>query len=263
MLGDRTPVTPLHRDFSALLAFEDVNCPKEPMRKLIPYLALLSLATASLAQDQPHLTPRNPVPQQQPNVDAGSDYSVPSGTKIPLTMTQGITSKTAKEGDPVYAQTAFPVTQNNHIVIPAGTYVQGVVRRVVRPGRVKGRAELQMSFTSMIFPNGYTVLLPATVDSVPGSQSLNTKGSEGTIQGDSSKGKDAGTIARSAGAGAGIGAIAGNGKGAGIGAASGSALGLATVLLTRGPEIQLDPGASVEMILERELTLEGGKLRAQ
>jgi hypothetical protein len=115
----------------------------------------------------------------------------------------------------------------------------------------------------MIFPNGYTVLLPATVDSVPGSQSVSTKGSEGTIQGDSSKGKDAATIARSAGAGAGIGAIAGSGKGAGIGAASGSALGLATVLLTRGPEIQLDPGASVEMILERELTLEGGKLRAQ
>jgi type IV secretion system protein VirB10 len=226
-------------------------------------LIALSLAPASYGQDQPHLVPRNPIPQQQPNVDAGSDYNIPSGTKVPLTLTQGITSKTAKEGDPVYAQTAFPVTQNNRIVIPAGTYVQGVVRRVVRPGRVKGRAELQMSFTSMIFPNGYTVLIPATVEGVPGSQSVSTKGTEGTVQGDSSKGKDAATIARGAGAGAGIGAIAGSGKGAGIGAASGSALGLATVLLTRGPEIQLDPGSSVEMILERELTLEGPKLRQQ
>ena len=223
----------------------------------------LALASFSWAQDQPPLVPRNPVPQQQANVDSASDYNVPSGTKIPLTLTQGITSKTAKEGDPVYAQTAFPVTQNNRIVIPAGTYVQGVVRRVVRPGRVKGRAELQMSFTSMIFPNGYTVLIPATVEGVPGSQSMSTKGTEGTIQGDSSKGKDAATIARTAGAGAGIGAIAGSGKGAGIGAASGGALGLATVLLTRGPEIQLDPGASVEMILERELSLEGQKLRQQ
>lgn len=226
-------------------------------------LFALSLAPASYGQDQPHLVPRTSTPQQQPNVDAGSDYNIPSGTKVPLTLTQGITSKTAKEGDPVYAQTAFPVTQNNRIVIPAGTYVQGVVRRVVRPGRVKGRAEMQMSFTSMIFSNGYTVLIPATVEGVPGSQSVSTKGTEGTIQGDSSKGKDAGTIARSAGAGAGIGAIAGSGKGAGIGAASGSALGLATVLLTRGPEIQLDPGSSVEMILERELTLEGPKLRQQ
>lgn len=226
-------------------------------------LVLFAFATTLFAQDQPHLTPRNPIPQQQANVDAGSDYNVPSGTKIPLTLMQGITSKTAKEGDPVYAQTSFPVTQNNRIVIPAGTYVQGIVRRVVRPGRVKGRAELQMSFTSMIFPNGYTVLIPASVDGVPGSQTMNTKGSEGTIQGDSSKGKDAATIAKTTAAGAGIGAISGSGKGAGIGAASGGALGLATVLLTRGPEIQLDPGSSVEMVLDRELNLEGAKLRQQ
>jgi hypothetical protein len=223
----------------------------------------LSLAVASPAQDQPQLVPRVPIQQQQSNVDPSLAYSVPAGTKVPLTLTQGITSKTAKEGDPVYAQTAFPITQNNRIVIPAGAYVQGVVRRVVRPGRVKGRAEMQISFTSMIFPNGYTVLLPATVEGVPGSQNVDTKGSEGTIQGQGSKGKDAATIAKTAGAGAGIGAISGSGKGAGIGAAAGSALGIATVLLTRGPEIQLDPGSSVEMILERELNLEGGKLRQQ
>ncbi|HZD31243.1 MAG TPA: hypothetical protein VE779_06235 [Candidatus Angelobacter sp.] len=218
---------------------------------------------ATVGQDQPHVVPRNAIPQQQSNVDSGADYTVPSGTKVPLTLTQGITTKTAKEGDPVYAQTAFPVTQNNRIVIPAGTYVQGVVRHVLRPGHVKGRAELQMSFTSMIFPNGYTVLLPATVEGVPGSQSMSTKGTEGTIQGDTNKSKDAATIARTAAAGAGIGAIAGEGKGAGIGAGAGGVLGLATVLMTRGPEIQLDPGASVEMVLERELTLEGPKLRQQ
>ena len=226
-------------------------------------LFALYLASGVLAQDQPHLVPRNQIPQQQSNVEPSADYNVPSGTKIPLTLTQGITTKTAKEGDPVYAQTAFPFTQNNRIVIPAGTYVQGVIRHVIRPGRVKGRAELQMSFTSMIFPNGYTVLLPATVDSAPGSQSVSTKGSEGTLQGDTSKGKDAATIARTAAAGAGVGAISGSGKGAGIGAGAGGALGLATVLLTRGPEIQLDPGASIEMVLERELTLEGPKLRQQ
>jgi len=227
------------------------------------FAVFLINSVASLAQDQPQLVPRVPITQQQSNVDPSLAYSVPSGTKVPLTLTQGITSKTAKEGDPVYAQTAFPITQNNRIVIPAGSYVQGVVRRVVRPGRVKGRAELQMSFTSMIFPNGYTVLLPATVQGVPGSQNVDTKGSEGTIQGQGSKGKDAATIAKAAGAGAGIGAISGSGKGAGIGAAAGSALGIATVLLTRGPEIQLDPGSSIEMVLERDLNLEGTKLRQQ
>ncbi len=226
-------------------------------------LVVLAFAAMLIAQDQPQLVPRNSIPQQQSNVDSSQAYSVPAGTKVPLTLTQGITTKTAKEGDPVYAQTAFPITQNNRIVIPAGSYVQGVVRRVVRPGRVKGRAELQMNFTSMIFPNGYTVVLPATVQGVPGSQNVDTKGSEGTIQGPGSKGKDAATIAKTTAAGAGIGAISGSGKGAGIGAAAGGALGIATVLMTRGPEIQLDPGSSVEMILERELNLEGAKLRQQ
>src|SRR5271157_6067471 len=226
--------------------------------------AIVTSAVGAIAQDQPQLVPRNSIPQQQSNVDPSQAYSVPAGTKVPLTLTQGITTKTAKEGDPVYAQTAFPITQNNRIVIPAGTYVQGVVRRVVRPGRVKGRAELQMSFTSMIFPNGYTVMLPATVQGVPGSQSVSAKGPEGTIQEEGSKGKDAATIAKTTAAGTGIGAIAaGSGKGAGIGAASGGALGIATVLLTRGPEIQLNPGSSVEMVLERELNLEGTKLRQE
>src|SRR5271165_3413172 len=175
------------------------------MRNAASALLLLPLVAACFAQDQPHLVPRNPIPQQQSNVDPAADYNVAAGTKIPLTLTQGITTKTAKEGDPVYAQTAFPVAQNNRIVIPAGSYVQGVVHRVVRPGRVKGRAELQLSFTSMIFPNGYTVLIPATVQGVPGSQSMSTKGTEGTIQGDSSKGKDTATIVRDSAAGAGIG----------------------------------------------------------
>src|ERR1022692_2845587 len=98
----------------------------------------LSLAVVSPAQDQPQLVPRTPIQQQQSNADPSLAYTVPAGTKVPLTLTQGITSKTAKEGDPVYAQTAFPITQNNRIVIPAGAYVQGVVRRVLRPGRVKG-----------------------------------------------------------------------------------------------------------------------------
>ena len=145
-------------------------------------------ASSQTSQDQPHLTPRNgvlPAPPAPPPVPLLIQLA--SGTKIPLTLKQGITTKSARPGDPVYAQTAFPITANNQIAIPAGTYVQGEVRQVVRPGRVKGRAELQMSFTSMIFPNGYTVMLPGAVQNTPGSNSNSMKGKEGTIQGDGTK----------------------------------------------------------------------------
>jgi len=187
---------------------------------------------------------------------------VPSGTRVPLVLKQGISTKNARVGDPVYAQTSFPITQDNRIVIPPGTFVQGEVRRIQRPGRVKGRAELQVNFTSMIFPNGYTLVLPGTVQGTPGSPgTAGVKDKEGTIEGDSSKGKDVGTIVGTAIPGAGIGAIAGGSKAAGIGALSGGALGLATVLLTRGPEIQLGVGDSIEMVLERSITLDQNMTR--
>ena len=232
-----------------------------PSIVLFPATVVLITSLVS-AQDQPLLTPRVSVAPKDAGAAASTHtLTVPAGTKVPLTLKQGITTKTAKEGDPVYAQTAFPVAQNDMIVIPAGTFVQGVVRRVQRPGRVKGRAELQVNFTSMIFPNGYTLLLPGSVEGAPGSEDMNTKGKEGTIEGRGTKGKDAGTIAQTTGAGAGIGALAGGGKGAAIGSLSGGTLGLATVLLTRGPELTLGPGSSLEMVLERTITIDEAKLR--
>ncbi len=228
--------------------------------------AVSLVATSGFAQtstDVPQLTSRTTTAAASPTTNdapAPRPITVPAGTKIPLTLKQGITSKNARPGDPVYAQTAFPITQNDQIVIPAGTFVQGEVRRVLRPGRVKGRAELQMSFTSMIFPNGYTILLPGAVQGTPGSQDTSMKGKEGTIEGDSSKGKDAATIAEATIPGAGIGAIADGGKGAAVGAAAGGVIGLATVLLSRGPEIQLGTGSSIEMVLESNLALDPAKM---
>ena len=226
-------------------------------------IAALAVATIPVvAQDQPHITPRvaPTVAESQPDQPTPPDETqalrVPAGTKIPLTLKQGISTHSARVGDPVYAQTAFPIVQDNRIVIPEGTFVQGTIRSIVRPGRVKGRAQLQMTFTSMIFPNGYTVLLPGAVEGVPGSNDSAMKGTEGTIEQSGSKGKDAQTIAVSTIPGAGIGAIADGGKGAGIGAGIGGAVGLATVLLTRGPDVQLGPGSSVEMVLERTIEID-------
>jgi type IV secretion system protein VirB10 len=219
---------------------------------------LVASSSAQNSEDAPQLKPRNGVVTAEAKTDAppAPAVVVPTGTKIPLTLKQGVNSKSARPGDPVYAQTAFPITQDNHIVIPAGTFVQGEVQRVVRPGRVKGRAELQMSFTSMIFPNGYTIMLPGAVQNTPGSRDNSVSGKEGTIQGPSNKGKDVGTVVGSSIPGAAIGALADGGKGAAIGAASGGILGLATVLLTRGPDVQLGTGDSIEMILESNIQLD-------
>ncbi len=232
-------------------------------RMLMLFAALAAGALSVVAQDQPQITPRVAPTAKESRVDQPTTapepsqaLTVPAGTKIPLTLKQAISTHSARVGDPVYAQTAFPIVQNNRIVIPEGTFVQGTIRSVVHPGKVKGRAQLQMTFTSMIFPNGYTVVLPGAVEGVPGSNNSAIKDSEGTIEQSGTKGKDAQTIATSTIPGAAIGAIADGGKGAGIGAGVGGVVGLATVLLTRGPDVALGAGSSVEMVLERTIEID-------
>jgi type IV secretory pathway VirB10-like protein len=122
---------------------------------------------------------------QAPGSSAPQTITIPAGTKVPLVLKNAINTKHAQPGDNVYLQTSFPVTQDNRIVIPAGTYVQGIINRVRRPGRVKGRAEVLMHFNRMIFPNGYTVSLPGSLDNVPDSDSAHMKDKEGTVQSDS------------------------------------------------------------------------------
>jgi type IV secretion system protein VirB10 len=185
-------------------------------------------------------------------------YKLDAGTRIALTLKHAISTRTARENDPVYAETAFPVVSNGHIVIPVGTYVQGVIQRSLRPGRVKGRGELVIHFNTLIFPSGYTLLLPGAIDNVPGAEKTNMKDSkEGTIESQGTKGKDLGTIGSATGTGAGIGGMAtGTWKGAGVGGLVGAGAGLATVLLTRGPDVRIESGALVEMVLDREIIVE-------
>ena len=191
---------------------------------------------------------------------------VPAGTKVLLTLRSGVNTKTAQPGDGVYLSSTFPVYTGDHVVIPAGAYVQGVIDHVVRPGRVKGRAQVTMHFTTLIFPNGSVVSIPGAVDSLPGSDGpAIKKGSEGTIEQASSKGKDAATIATTAATGAGIGGIAGAasdhpGAGVGYGAAGGAVAGILYTLFTRGNEVVLPEGDTIEMVFQRPLLLQEANL---
>src|SRR5206468_6545301 len=89
---------------------------------------------------------------------SASQLTIPSGTKVPLALKQSVSTKNAREGDAVYAVTTFPVVINDRIVVPAGTYVQGRISNVKRAGHVKGRAEVLIHFSTLIYPSGYTVV---------------------------------------------------------------------------------------------------------
>jgi hypothetical protein len=185
---------------------------------------------------------------------------VPSGTHIPLVLHNAISTRSARPGDPVYFETLYPVMIDGKVVIPAGSYVSGEVTESKRPGRVKGRGELAIKMTNMILPNAYQVNMNATPTGA-GTGGGETTNSEGVIVGDSDKKDDAATIAKTTAAGAGIGGVtARSPAGAGIGAAAGAAVGLAAVLLTRGPDAELPRGSTVEAVINRSLYLDADKI---
>ena len=220
---------------------------------------VLILAAGMAMAQEPAASPAAQGESGAPVAARPGQVVIPTGTQIPLRLIQAITTRNAKPGDAVYAETAFPVVINERVIIPAGTYVQGRVSQVRRPGRVKGRAEFLMNFTTLVYKNGYTVALPGSVENMPGAEKQEVKDKEGTIEEAGSKGKDATTVATTAATGATIGALASDGsrlKGLGIGAAAGGAVGLAAAMLTRGNELTLPSGTNVQMVLGRPLTLE-------
>jgi hypothetical protein len=172
---------------------------------------------------------------------------VPAGTTVPIALTTRISTKTAKDGDGVYAKTVFPIAIDNQIAIPEGTNLRGRVVEVKRPGRIQGKAELTITFQTMVLPSGITLPIFTSLGAVPGV----TRKGEASVEGEGSKGSDAGTIGTTAAQGAIIGAVGGRGKGAVIGGAGGAAVGAVGVLLTRGDDLVLDPGTTLEIILDR------------
>src|SRR5208282_5521368 len=160
------------------------------------------LLLAGIAAAQTSLPPNPAAPAVEPGK---ATLTIPVGTRVPLSLKQAISTKTAKDGDPVYAETAFPFVVDDRVVIPAGTYIQGRISRVQRGGHVKGRAEVLIHFTSMIYPNGYTVMLGGSIENTPGADKTAMKDSEGTIRQDSDAGKKAGEAVGTATTGAVIG----------------------------------------------------------
>lgn len=220
---------------------------------------LLTAAAAGQADtpEQPSSAPPTQPAQVAPAQSSFRTITIPAETRVLLQLRSPIDTKSAHVGDGVYCQTSFPVTQDNVVVIPAGTYVKGEIAHVERAGRIKGRAQILFHFNTMIFPNGHTVDLPGALKNEPGATNSTVSDEEGTVRANGQKGKDAGTVAKTGATGAVIGAVAtGRAKDAGIGGLAGAAVGLGQVLFTRGQDVRIEQGTSLEMVLQRPLTVD-------
>ncbi|MGI8783739.1 MAG: hypothetical protein ACR2L2_08855 [Acidobacteriota bacterium] len=182
---------------------------------------------------------------------------IPAKTDVFITLTSRVTTKTAAVGDRFTSQVAVPVTINDEIVIPVGSYILGRVARTERAGRVRGRAALELQFDTVILPSGVTRNFEAVVQSAESQDAGAVDETTGTIHTSGNQTveavKTAGGVAAT---GAGVGAIASRGwKGVGVGAAIGAAAGALYGTAQRGPDVVLEKGSQVSVSLYTDVSL--------
>ena len=220
----------------------------------------LVLVAAAIAQEQP-VQPGLRTPDQP----TANSVALEPGTKIPLTLLNTLSSKQTAEGDRVYLETLYPVLlqrQNRRAARQLCKWYRhrGQATRS-REGPRRALSPLQL----LTLPNGVTREFRARIGGMEGGGNNQLDREEGKIKGGGSKGDDARTIGQAAEMGTMVGGIAGAAGGrpmTGVlgGAGAGAAAGLAGVLLTRGPDIVLQKGSVVEMVLDRTLSYEEKEL---
>ena len=196
--------------------------------------------------------------QVAPHHADSATVTIPTGTRVLLAMTTSLNTISATNESGLYLETISPVIEQNRVVIPANTYVQGSVLKTARPGRIKGRAQLQFHFDKVVLPNNYVLPISGSLVGLAGSHY--EKKRSGTLQPVDQIDKDAKTILTSLGTGASVGALSGGGTGAWQGAAIGAAAGLGIALFKRGDDIHLESGTRLEMVLDRDVIVPVSKL---
>jgi hypothetical protein len=75
------------------------------------------------------------------------------GAHVPMRLQHPLSTRTSRVGDPVHLRTVHTLIAGSQS-IPSGSYAQGVVVRSDRPGRVRGRAALEIAVVSITRPDG-------------------------------------------------------------------------------------------------------------
>jgi hypothetical protein len=189
-----------------------------------------------------------------------STVTIPAGTRVMMVLKSPLHTTSGTAGSGLYLETFFPVVQENGVVIPARTYVQGIVEANERPGHLKRTSEFRFRFTTLIFPNNHVVPIKGVLQSIPGAKNSRSQDKDGTLQSVDQTEK----VLIPAAAGAVGGGVLGSHRAFGIGllpgAGLGVGLGLGAVLLKRGDDIDLARGTNIEMVLVAPFTLQQAQL---
>jgi hypothetical protein len=160
---------------------------------------------------------------------------IQTDTELILELVDEISTERNKEGDKFTARIVSPMELN-------GALVEGRISKIQKPGRIKRRSEMLLSFDRIVLTEGRWSNFSAILTEVLPVKNDNVKrvDTEGTVEGKSSVKGDITKVGAATGTGVVIGAIAGGPVGAAVGAGVGAAFGVGAVVVERGKHIRLN-----------------------
>lgn len=168
------------------------------------------------------------------------EFTLPSGTTIPVRTTSELSTAKVKDGSVFDAVLEKDIVADGTTLAKAGSLVTCVVVSSDPGGRVKGKASLTVA--------------ARTVHAV-GGNSFSVKTDSYSTEAGSTTKKDTVRTGIATGAGAIIGGIAGGGSGAAIGAGVGAGVGVGTAMATRGAAAVIPTETLMEFTLSAPATV--------
>lgn len=190
-------------------------------------IVLAAAITSGCADDRTSArdaTTDRTTPAQKPRSET---MVIPNGTNVVAALDTRLSTETNHSGDSFGATTTEPIIVGGKTAVPAGARIHGVLRDVQASGRTKGRAQMTLTYETIVDSQGETHTISA--------QPL-------TLQAASATHGDVEKIAAGGILGGIVGGIAGGGKGAAIGAGAGAGAGTILMLATKGDEVELEAG---------------------
>lgn len=167
--------------------------------------------------------------------------AIPRNTILALELLTALSTDATQRGDRFQARVVEPAEYEGFIV-------EGRVSQVKRPGKVKGVAQLQLTFEQIRSTDHRTATLRAELlEITPMGDNDPQVDTEGGVKGRDNTKDDVAKVGAASGIGAIIGTIAGGGKGAAIGAIIGGGAGTAGVMNQRGKDLRLERGQHLKI----------------
>jgi hypothetical protein len=188
---------------------------------------------------------------------AAREATIEIDTKAKIIMQSRLSSKLSEPGDPISAVLDEPIYVNGQLVLPRGTEFLGRVTQVTPAKRGQKQGSIGIAFERIALSWGeepVSVVVTA-IDDWDKNEKLNAD-DEGKVKGGHRGDATARNVERGAvigGAGTGVVVLSGGGGAAGAGTLGGGML--AGLLLTKGGEVVVNPGAIFRVKFVKSVTL--------